>query len=177
MDHVAVLALFDRDMREGAQPDGPGARVERVGGVVRQVAAEHGWNGVVWSDLDASNADKAIAEQIAYYTGLGREFEWKLYGHDLPFDLGQRLRAAGFTAEPEETLMIAEVADLTLDVEPPEGIRFLPVTDRAGVHLDDHVSRTVNLGDIPRPAPKRLRHSRRTTRRRPSERSRLLGQP
>lgn len=135
MDHVAVLALFDRDMREGAQPDGPGARVERVGGVVRQVAAEHGWNGVVWSDLDASNADKAIAEQIAYYTGLGREFEWKLYGHDLPFDLGQRLRAAGFTAEPEETLMIAEVADLTLDVEPPEGIRFLPVTDRAGVDL------------------------------------------
>ncbi|MET9462130.1 GNAT family N-acetyltransferase [Streptomyces canus] len=135
MDHVAVLALFDRDVREGAQPDGPGARVERVGGVVRHVAAEHGWNGVVWSDLDESSADKAIAEQIAYYTGLGREFEWKLYGHDLPFDLGQRLRAAGFTAEPEETLMIAEVADLTLDVEPPEGIRFLAVTDRTGVDL------------------------------------------
>ncbi|MFJ6388287.1 GNAT family N-acetyltransferase [Streptomyces sp. NPDC091972] len=135
MDHVAVLALYDRDMREGAQPDGPGARVERVGGVVRQVAAEHGWNGVVWSGLDASSADAAIAEQIAYYTGLGREFEWKLYGHDLPVDLGQRLRAAGFTPEPEETLMIAEVADLTLDVEPPEGVRFLPVTDRAGVDL------------------------------------------
>jgi len=135
MDHVAVLALFDRDMREGAQPDGPGARVERTGRVVRQVAAEHGWNGVVWSDLDEASADEAIAEQIAYYTGLGREFEWKLYGHDLPVDLGQRLRAAGFTAEPEETLMIAEAADLTLDVEPPEGIRFLPVSDRAGVDL------------------------------------------
>lgn len=135
MDHVAVLALYDRDMREGAQPDGPGAHVERVGGVVRQVADEQGWNGVVWSDLDETSADRAIAEQIAYYSGLGREFEWKLYGHDLPFDLGQRLRAAGFTAEPEETLMIAEVADLTLDVEPPEGIRFLPVTDRAGVDL------------------------------------------
>ena len=135
MDHVAVLALFDRNMREGAQPDGPGARVERVGKVVRQVAAEHGWNGVVWSDLDEASADRAIAEQIAYYTGLGREFEWKLYGHDLPVDLGERLRAAGFTPEPEETLMIAEVADLTLDIEPPEGIRFLPVTDRAGVDL------------------------------------------
>jgi GNAT superfamily N-acetyltransferase len=135
MDHVAVLALFDRNMREGAQPDGPGTRVERVGRVVRQVAAEHGWNGVVWSDLDEASADKAIAEQIAYYTKLGLEFEWKLYGHDLPVDLGERLRAAGFTPEPEETLMIAEVADLTLDAEPPEGIRFLPVTDRAGVDL------------------------------------------
>ncbi|MDQ1042950.1 GNAT family N-acetyltransferase [Streptomyces sp. V4I2] len=135
MDHAAVLALYDRDMREGAQPDGPGARIERAGRVVRQVAAAHGWNGVVWSDLDEASADAAIAEQVAHYSGLGLDFEWKLYGHDLPMDLGPRLGAAGFTPEPEETLMIAEVADLTLDAEPPEGIRFLPATDGAGVDL------------------------------------------
>ncbi|MFF4046089.1 GNAT family N-acetyltransferase [Streptomyces chartreusis] len=135
MDHAAVLALFDRDMREGAQPDGPDARVERVGRIVRQVSSEHGWNGVVWSDLDATGADAAIAEQIAHFSGLGREFEWKLYGHDLPVDLGQRLRAVGFVGQPEETLMIGEVAGLNLDAEPPEGIRILPVTDSAGVDL------------------------------------------
>ncbi|MFE7172306.1 GNAT family N-acetyltransferase [Streptomyces sp. NPDC057616] len=137
MDHAAVLALFDRDMREGAQPDGPGARVERSGNVVRQVSTAHGWNGVVWSRLDETGADAAIAEQIAYFSaaGSGREFEWKLYGHDRPVDLGQRLRAAGFVSEPEETLMVAEVADLDLDAEPPEGIRFAPVTDSAGVDL------------------------------------------
>ncbi|MDN3024273.1 GNAT family N-acetyltransferase [Streptomyces sp. S.PB5] len=135
MDHAAVLALYDRDMREGAQPDSPESRIERVGKVVRQLSSEQGWNGVVWSDLDDGDADAAIAEQIAYYSGLGREFEWKLYGHDLPVDLGQRLRTAGFTAQPEETLMIGEVADLTLDAGPPEGIRVLPVTDRAGVDL------------------------------------------
>ncbi|MDH6220859.1 GNAT family N-acetyltransferase [Streptomyces pseudovenezuelae] len=135
MDHVGVLALFDRNMREGAQPDGPDARVERVGRVVRQVASARGWNGVVWSDLDETTADEAIAEQVAYFSGLGHEFEWKLYGHDLPEDLGQRLAAAGFTAEPEETLMIAEVNSLDLDAEPPEGIRLLPVTDAAGVEL------------------------------------------
>ncbi|MER5936052.1 GNAT family N-acetyltransferase [Streptomyces sp. NPDC001928] len=135
MDHAAVLSLFDRDMREGARPDGPESRIERVGGVVRQVSSAHGWNGVVWSDLDAASADRAIAEQIAHFSGLGREFEWKLYGHDLPVDLGQRLRAGGFTAQPEETLMIGEVAGLNLDAEPPEGIRVLPVTDRAGVDL------------------------------------------
>lgn len=135
MDHAAVLALFDRDLREGAQPDGPDARIERVGKVIRQVASARGWNGVVWSDLDEAGADAAIADQIAHYTGLGHEFEWKLYGHDQPVDLGRRLRAAGFTPEPEETLMIGEVADLILDAEPPEGIRVLPVTDRAGVDL------------------------------------------
>ncbi|MGJ5832225.1 GNAT family N-acetyltransferase [Streptomyces ossamyceticus] len=135
MDHAAVLALFDRDMREGARPDSPGARIERVGGVVRQVGSENGWSGVVWSDLDEAGADAAIAEQIRFFSGLGRDFEWKLYGHDLPVDLGRRLRAAGFTAAPEETLMVAEVADLTLDVDPPEGVRILPVTDAEGVAM------------------------------------------
>ncbi|WP_328429849.1 GNAT family N-acetyltransferase [Streptomyces sp. NBC_00443] len=135
MDHDAVLALFDRDLREGALPDGPDALVERVDGVVRQVSSAHGWNGIVWSDLDVASADAAIAGQIAHFSGLGLEFEWKLYGHDLPADLGQRLRDAGFAPQPEETLMIGEVADLTLDTEPPEGIRVLPVTDRAGVDL------------------------------------------
>ncbi|GHH14310.1 hypothetical protein GCM10018780_54780 [Streptomyces lanatus] len=130
-----MLALFDRDMREGARPDGPGARVERVGGVVRQVSSAQGWNGVVWSDLDESSADAAIAAQIAHFSGLGLAFEWKLYGHDLPVDLGQRLGRAGFTSQPEETLMIGEAAALDLDAEPPDGIRVLPVTDRAGVDL------------------------------------------
>ncbi|UXY25863.1 GNAT family N-acetyltransferase [Streptomyces sp. HUAS TT20] len=135
MDHASVLALYDRDMREGARPDGHGARIERAGNVVRQVADAHGWNGVVWSGVDATNADRAIADQIAYFTGLGRDFEWKLYGHDRPHDLGSRLVAAGFTPEPEETLMVAEVAALNVDTRPPDGIRILPVTDAAGVDL------------------------------------------
>ncbi|WP_406450142.1 GNAT family N-acetyltransferase [Streptomyces sp. NBC_01622] len=135
MDHAKVLALHDRDLRERARPNGPGARVERTGGVVRQVADADGWNGILWADLDETDADAAIAEQIAYFTGLGRDFEWKLYGHDLPTDLGQRLTAAGFTPEPQETLMIGEIAALALDAELPDGIRLLPATDRAGVDL------------------------------------------
>ncbi|MFD5813813.1 GNAT family N-acetyltransferase [Streptomyces sp. NPDC127038] len=135
MDHDAVLALFDRDMREGARPDAPGARIERVGKVVRQVGADKGWNAVLWSGLDAAGADAAIAEQVRFFSGLGGGFEWKLYGHDRPVDLGQRLRAAGFTAEPEETVMVAELSGLALDGQPPEGVRFVPVTDRAGVAM------------------------------------------
>ncbi|MGW0089718.1 GNAT family N-acetyltransferase [Streptomyces sp. NPDC003328] len=141
MDHAAVLALYDRDMRRGARPDGPGTRVECDASVVRQVGSAHDWNGIVWSDLDEATADAVIAEQVRYFAELGREFEWKLYGHDLPVDLGKRLRAAGFTPEPEETLMVAEVADLTLDVEPPEGVRLVPVTEPASVDLVADVHR------------------------------------
>ncbi|MFJ2158386.1 GNAT family N-acetyltransferase [Streptomyces sp. NPDC087856] len=139
MDHASVLALHDRDLREGARPDGPGARVERVGGVVRQVADGHGWNGVLWSDPDVADADAVIAEQVAFFTGLGRDFEWKLYGHDLPTDLGQRLTAAGFTPEPQETLMVGEINELALDVQLPDGVRLLAATDPAGVDLVAHV--------------------------------------
>lgn len=153
MDHAAVLALFDRDMREGARPDAPGARVERVGKVVRQVGADKGWNGVLWSGLDAAGADAAIAEQVRFFSGLGGGFEWKLYGHDKPRDLGQRLRAAGFTARPEETVMVAELSVLDLHVEPPEGVRLLPVTDRAGVALVADVHEQAFGGDSTR-----LRH-------------------
>jgi GNAT superfamily N-acetyltransferase len=135
MDHEAVLALFDRDMRERARPDGPDSVVERVGGVVRHVGPEQGWNGVLWSDLTESDADAAIAEQTRYFAQLGREFEWKLYGHDRPDDLGERLRAAGFTPESEETLMIIEAAELDVDAAPPPGVELRPVTDATGVDL------------------------------------------
>ncbi|MER5432459.1 GNAT family N-acetyltransferase [Streptomyces sp. NPDC002588] len=135
MDHAAVLALYDRDMREGARPESSDSRVERTGGVVRHVGGEGGWNGVLWSDLDAGSADAAIAEQVAFFGGLGREFEWKKYSHDRPGDLGQRLTDAGFEAEPEETLMIGETSDQLVDAAPPEGLRIVPVTDRAGVEL------------------------------------------
>ncbi|MGW3208506.1 GNAT family N-acetyltransferase [Streptomyces sp. NPDC001135] len=135
MDHSAVLDRYDRDMRENAAPDGPGARIERTGAVVRQVADAHGWNGVLWSDLNAANADRVIQDQIAHFTGLGRDFEWKLYGHDRPEDLGARLTAAGFRAEPEETLLIGETGRLALDAEPQAGIRLVRVTDPAGVDL------------------------------------------
>ncbi|WP_367325387.1 GNAT family N-acetyltransferase [Streptomyces sp. HUAS ZL42] len=135
MDHAAVLALYDRDMREDARPDGPDSRIERTGNVVRQIASAHGWNGVLWSGLDTAGADAAIAEQVACFTELDRDFEWKLYGHDGPADLGRRLRSAGFVPEPEETLMIGEVAGLPLDAEPPEGVRVLAVSDAQGVDL------------------------------------------
>ncbi|GAA1877315.1 GNAT family N-acetyltransferase [Streptantibioticus ferralitis] len=132
----AVLAAFDQQMRQGARVDGPGARVERVGDVVRQVGTDQDWNGVLWSALTEDTADAAIAAQVGHFTSLGlRELEWKLYSHDRPADLPGRLRAAGFTPGPEETLMVAEVSDLPTEVALPEGIHLRPVTDPSGVDL------------------------------------------
>ncbi|MFD9498195.1 GNAT family N-acetyltransferase [Streptomyces sp. NPDC060035] len=138
MEPQSMLALFDHEMREHARPDGPGVRVERTGDLVRQTGGPDDWNGVVWTapDLGPVQADAAIAAQVEYYTALGHdEFEWKLYSHDRPADLGQRLRAAGFDAEPPETLFVAPVADLPTAVELPAGVELHTVSDAAGVEL------------------------------------------
>lgn len=143
MDHTRVRDLFDRQLRRGAQSDGPGTRIERAGDVVRHVGGDHDWNGVIWSGLDPDTADAAIAEQVRYFTVLGHEFEWKLYAHDEPHDLGARLRAAGFTADEEETLMVARVADVPTDATLPDGVRLVTATDPRTVDLVVHVHESV----------------------------------
>lgn len=151
MDHDEVLALFDRRMRQEAAPDSPGAVVERVGDVVRQTGGGAGaWAGVLWSDLTEETADAAIAQQVAHAAETGREFEWKLYRHDGPADLGDRLLAAGFVPEPTEALMVAAVDGLMTDAALPEGVRLQRVTDAAGVELVVQVHATVFGGGADR---------------------------
>ena len=98
-----LLAAYDRQVRRVSDFDG----VERTDRVIR-ILLPH-WRGVLWSDLDESNADQAIATEIDRFVGLG-EFEWKYYSYDTPADLPDRLRAAGFNAEETETLLIGDVA-------------------------------------------------------------------
>lgn len=73
MDRAAVLAAFDEQVRRQPRPDTRDGRIERDAAVIRCVAGAEGWNGVVWSDLDAVGADAAIAAQIARFAEGGRE--------------------------------------------------------------------------------------------------------
>jgi GNAT superfamily N-acetyltransferase len=131
MDRDAVLAAFNEQMRRRPEVGAPGRRVEQDGPVVRSVPeSEGGWAGVTWSDLDETNADAVIAAQVARFADVGRPWEWKLYSYDRPADLPDRLRAAGFTPEPEEALLVAAIADLDLDVPPPDGLELRPVSGR-----------------------------------------------
>ncbi|MFD7510315.1 GNAT family N-acetyltransferase [Streptomyces sp. NPDC059853] len=129
MDTETVRARFDEQLRAHA------AGGERSGPVVRVTRERGGWDGVVWSGLTEATADAAIADQIRYFTDLGRGFEWKWYAHDGPADLGDRLRAAGFVPDPPETLMAAEVAALPTVPVLPDGVALHRVTDDAGVEL------------------------------------------
>jgi hypothetical protein len=110
VDPGELRAAYDAQVRRSAVADGPGARVEADGSVVRQVAADgQGWSGITWSQLDDGTADAGIAAQIGYFRDLGQDFEWKLYDYDRPPDLPRRLAAAGFEPGDDESVMVAEV--------------------------------------------------------------------
>ncbi len=127
-----VLSRFDEQVRRRPQWGG----VEFADRVIRLISDS--WTGVLWSDLDAESADAVIAREIERFAGLG-EWEWKLYSYDAPHDLADRLRAAGFVPENEETLLVATLADLAPDASLPAGVELHAVEDERGVEALLHV--------------------------------------
>jgi GNAT superfamily N-acetyltransferase len=120
-----VLSRYDAEVRGWTGTPAPGFRVVRAGPVVRMIGPgpeTHG-NAVLYADLDGSDADAVIADQVAFFGSLGHAFEWKHYSHDGPADLPERLRAAGFVAQPQETFV---ALDTGMDV----GTRPLPASVR-----------------------------------------------
>lgn len=133
MDRQAVLAAFDEQLRRHPEPDAPAGQVEHDDCVVRIMYVGDGWTGVTWCDLDHVSADAVIAAQISRFAELSRPWEWKHYSYDQPLDLPERLLVAGFTPQPAEALLVAEIADLALDVPPPPGVELLAVVAEHGV--------------------------------------------
>jgi len=129
-----LLAAYDGQLR-GRVPERlpEGERAERDGPVVRFTGGTGGgW--VLYRDLgglDGAELDELIARQIAIFEKRGDRFEWKLHGHDLPADLPERLRAAGFVPEEQETIVIARVDMIAVPPVLPEGVTLREVTTRA----------------------------------------------
>ena len=133
MDTYAVRAAFDAQIRRNTRADEPGAVVEADAGVLRWLAPGTQTSRVTWSELTSDSADAVIAAQVRYFAARGTPVEWKLYDYDQPADLAQRLLVAGFVADDEELMLVAETAAIDSDVKLPEGVRLDLVTDHAGV--------------------------------------------
>lgn len=107
MDDESLLALYDRALRKNIRYGH--TRREVVGGVIRHVAEPPRLNVVLYSELDGENADAAIESQVAFFRALGQPFEWKVYDHDRPADLRERLLAHGFVAGKPDTIMVLDL--------------------------------------------------------------------
>lgn len=128
-DAAALLAAYDAQLRGRAALPGS----ERDGPVVR-TAGLAGGGFVGYRDLgglDGDELDALIARQVAFFADRGLRFEWKTHGHDLPEDLEEHLRAAGFAPEEREAVVIAEVAAIAAAPALPDGVVLRAVAARA----------------------------------------------
>jgi GNAT superfamily N-acetyltransferase len=104
---VSLLAVYDHDERFGASL--PGLRREELPDLVRQVDLVGSTGAVIYSRLTEDNVDEAITAQTAYFAAIGQDFEWKVYGHDQPADLVQRLAKRGFEIDETEAVLVLDV--------------------------------------------------------------------
>lgn len=119
MDKSQIIALYDQDQRIDIEY--PTVRREVTPTVVRYIdRSSTGGGTVIYSQLDESNVDDVIREQISFFESIGQQFEWKVYDYDRPSDLKERLESYGFIAEEAEAIMV-------LDLEDVPGLLELPI--------------------------------------------------
>ncbi len=111
MNIEKMLTLFDKEQRREVEFTGFAREATpEVVRLVDQQAAE-GDSMVIYSRLTAANADGVIEAEIAYFEGIGHDFEWKVYDHDSPPNLKERLLAHGFEIGDAEALLVLDLAE------------------------------------------------------------------
>lgn len=132
MDLQRVLALYDQELRIDIEY--PGMQKEVLPQIVRFVRPAPGMSFVLHSAVDTTNADAVIQEQIAYFTQHDGPFEWKVYSHDPPPDLKERLERAGFVPEDQDVVMVLDVQAAPAALLAPVTADVRPITQREQLH-------------------------------------------
>jgi GNAT superfamily N-acetyltransferase len=132
MNNEEILSRLDFERQTVPDPD---AKLERAQNVVRAIAKVGNRNAIVYSNFSARDANKIIDAELDYFTKLQLRFEWKVYSHDEPSDLLERLGRRGFKIGTEEALMMLDLYDLppALSAPPSEGIVVRPVVDEQAI--------------------------------------------
>jgi len=109
MERDVLLALYDREQRIDIEY--PGLTKEVGGGVVRFSGPpeHHFGNFVLYGRFAEPRVEAVIEQQIAHFEGLGRPFEWKVFTHDSPPDLRERLMVQGFKPREQDAVMVMNV--------------------------------------------------------------------
>lgn len=107
MSLETILARLDAERRTLATHGGP---IEILPRLTRISGASGAWHSIVFSALTADTADAVIDEQVAHYRELHAEVEWKVYRHDAPLDLLDRLAKRGFEIGACEAVLVLDLA-------------------------------------------------------------------
>lgn len=106
MNSSEVLIRLDAERRSIVEE---GQVLEQLPNVTRSHSSDYTHHAVIYAKLSANNADRIIAEQKNHYRQRRLGFEWKVYGHDKPHDLLQRLERHGFSVGDLEAVMVYDL--------------------------------------------------------------------
>jgi GNAT superfamily N-acetyltransferase len=106
INSTEILALLDRERRQLARD---GEVLEILPSVTRWRTSDGSHHSVIGSSLTEEDADAAIVQEIEHHRRLGIGFEWKLFGHDNPKDMLDRLRRHGFQIGPLEAVLVFDL--------------------------------------------------------------------
>ncbi len=142
-----IRALYDKHMRINYTYGG--ARTQRTAHTVRFIDEVSGRSTILYSALTADNADAVIAEEQAFFGGLGHTLEWKWYDYDTPANLLTRLQAHGFTPDDDEAILVLDIDNAPEDLLRPIAHDVRHLTNPADI---PHVVATV-LDPVHKPIP------------------------
>lgn len=102
-EQTALLTLLDQERQTIIYPG-----VTRISeeGILKDISTDGKSCQIVYTHASESDIDRIITDQIEAVRTLGYELEWKIYGHDEPHSLGERLQAAGFQPDDVEQFMV-----------------------------------------------------------------------
>jgi GNAT superfamily N-acetyltransferase len=129
MEAQAILDLYDQEMRKNASESR--ANIHKRPGLTYFLALppspRAGW--VIYTRLDETNVDEAISSTVDFFRDKGGEFEWKVYDHDTPRDLKERLLSRGFEAEELEAVLAFDMEETPQGFWEPSPVTVRRITD------------------------------------------------
>lgn len=129
MDPQSILHLYDEEMRKDA-PAGR-ATIHRQPGLtfftIPPPSPRSGW--VIFTQLEAAAADDVIHSTTEFFKQHGGEFEWKVYGHDQPPDIKERLLAHGFVSEELESVLALDLQAVSREFWDPSPVDVQRLTE------------------------------------------------
>ncbi len=107
MDPKHILALYDQDRKGVSLFD---MQREETSHLVRHISP-NGEGVIIYSNLNSTNVEEVIQEQIAHFESKGCNFSWVVFQHDTPANLKDLLLARGFLSEEPDAIMILDIED------------------------------------------------------------------
>jgi predicted GNAT family acetyltransferase len=136
-----MLRRLDHERRQAGESGAEGR-------VVRERAHDASECCIVYSQCTAAEIDEVIRGEVSQARASSYRLEWKVYGHDTPANLTERLLAAGFEAQAAESLMMLPVNQETLAAFRAPAVDIRRVRDREGLEHVAAISRQIGRTNV-----------------------------